>query len=122
MITNSKKERIIMNTTFRQFFVYMVLLVGLILVPVGVSAADNEVGVSVSYSTVNEEGFDNGFGFGINYTRAIMPNEVNDDFDVSGLDCSYSGSLYLKDAFGFHLGVDAYYPINHNFALTLGLE
>ncbi len=175
-----------MKTTFWQFVVYMVLLVGLILVPVGVYAADNEVGVSVSYSTVNEEGFDNGFGFGINYTRAIMPNaaveigvdrktfdlelggsvttmpiritglyrlepmgtirpwvgggvgyylneidasiidevinEANDACDVGGLDCSFSGSSDLKDAFGFHLGAGADYPINDKFALTLGLE
>lgn len=187
MTTNTNKERIIMKTTFRQFVVYMVLLVGLVLVPVGVHAADNEVGVSVSYSTVNEEGFDNGFGFGINYTRAIMPNaavevgidrktfdlevggasvttmpiritglyrfeqmgtirpwvgggvgyylnetdasfideainEVNDICDVGGLDCSYSGSADLKDAFGFHLVGGADYPINEKFALTLGLE
>lgn len=78
-----------MKTTFQQVVVYIGLLVGLILVPVGVYAADNEVGLSLSYSTVNDDGFDNGFGYGINYARAIMSNvavEVGIDrktFDIT---------------------------------------
>lgn len=63
-----------MKTTFQKLVIALAFLGSLTLVPFGVYAADNEVGLVLSYSTINEDGVENGFGYGISYTRVIMPN------------------------------------------------
>jgi len=57
------------NIVLVAFVVFMGMTIG----PKFVHAGDNELGVNLAYSTVKEDGLKNGFGFGINYARVIVP-------------------------------------------------
>jgi len=50
-------------------------------------AGENEVGVGLMFSTISEDGSDNGFGLGLSYAREILPGiAVEGEFDYKKFD------------------------------------
>lgn len=78
-----------MKFTMGKIALLMLILVpiGLVVSPKAALSGESEVGVGLMYSSISEDGRDNGFGLGLSYAREILPGvAVEGEFDYKQFD------------------------------------